>query len=80
MFPTKCGIPLKVQNCWPEKLERLKKIIEPLHSKVVSTYLWNTPRATFANMPFKGIPFIVGGFGGLPNGCAISGCGCIFLG
>ena len=36
-------------------------------SKVVSTHLWNTPRATFTNRLFIGIPFIIGGnAGGLP--------------
>ena len=44
------------------------------NSKVVSTHLWNTPRATFTNGLCFGIPFIVGVAGGLPNGCAISGC------
>ena len=29
-------------------------------SKVVSTHLWNTPRATFTNRLCVGIPFIVG--------------------
>ena len=42
-------------------------------------HLWNTPRATFANRLFEGIPFIVGVAGGLPNGCGISGCAVIFL-
>ena len=42
-------------------------------------HLWNTPRATFANRLFEGIPFIVGVAGGLPNGCGISGCVVIFL-
>ncbi len=39
---------------------------EILISKVVSTHLWNTPRATFTNRLFHGIPFIVGIAGGLP--------------
>ena len=32
----------------------------PVVSKVVSTHLWNTPRATFTNRLCFGIPFILG--------------------
>ena len=46
--------------------------------KHLSTHLWNTPRATFTNRVFHGIPFIVDEQGDGTLGCAISGCVVIF--
>ena len=46
-------------------------------SKVVSPHLWNTPRATFTNRRFSGIPFIIGERGDCLGWC--SRVCCIFV-
>ena len=49
-------------------------IFKQFFSNVVSTHLWNTPRATFTNRGCKGIPFIVGERGiawGVLYGCVV---------